>query len=148
MSEDNNQRKCRRCSKTKAINEYLNSNGKTLKTCDKCQVLDKISRDKAHSNRIKIPKVKLRVKPSGTPEERRRRGDALRRWKSKGIVDDTKTLEEIYIEYLGKTNCDTCKIEYGNRRRNIDYNRETGEYLGVLCLECAFYRKMSICHGG
>ena len=68
----------------------------------------------------------------------------ISKWKSRGVVsDDWNALYEYYINCKNCEECDCELVEgmYGNNRKCLDHDHETGLFRNVLCHKCNINRK-------
>ena len=65
-------------------------------------------------------------------------------WKKSGVKCDD--WDELYDLYISIWNCEECDIElvegmYGNNKKCLDHDHETGEFRNILCQTCNLKRR-------
>ena len=64
-------------------------------------------------------------------------------WKKRGVISDNYS--SLYDYYLNCNNCELCNVEliegnYGNNKKTLDHDHETGLFRYVLCNTCNSHR--------
>lgn len=81
----------------------------------------------------RIKEKLYRESPSG------QRANRIAKWKHRGLRGD---LHAVYDDYMSKSNCQGCGVEFGPRGRSGDnykvmhHNHATGEYIDTICNRC------------
>ena len=75
--------------------------------------------------------------------EQRKKSNRITNWKKSGVICDD--FNKLYDYYINCCNCEECNIEliegyYGNNKRCLDHNHETGEFRNILCNTCNIKR--------
>tara|TARA_R110000851_G_scaffold122196_1_gene251446 strand:+ start:983 stop:1303 length:321 start_codon:yes stop_codon:yes gene_type:complete len=74
----------------------------------------------------------------------RRKYKRIQNWKRIGVVSEN--YDELYNLFYNTHSCEDCDItlktegKLENNTRVLDHDHETGEYRGVVCLDCNFKR--------
>tara|TARA_R110001632_G_scaffold40793_1_gene102338 strand:+ start:252 stop:572 length:321 start_codon:yes stop_codon:yes gene_type:complete len=74
----------------------------------------------------------------------RRKYKRIQNWKRIGVVSEN--YDELYNLFYNTHTCEDCDItlktegKLENNTRVLDHDHETGEYRGVVCLDCNFKR--------
>jgi hypothetical protein len=64
-------------------------------------------------------------------------------WKQSGVISDD--FNELYEKYINTTNCEECNVElihgmFGNNKKCLDHDHETGQFRNILCCGCNLRR--------
>ena len=65
-------------------------------------------------------------------------------WKQRGVI--TENFDELYDKYINTNNCEECNVElihgnFGNNKKCLDHDHETGQFRNVLCCGCNLRRR-------
>ncbi len=76
--------------------------------------------------------------------ENGRKSCRINNWKNRGVISDD--YDKLYDYYLSIDNCENCGIElcegiYGNNKKCLDHDHETGLFRNILCNTCNILRK-------
>ena len=72
-----------------------------------------------------------------------KKSNRISKWKQRGVINDD--FIALYNYYLNCKNCEGCNIElqegyFGNNKRCLDHDHQTGLFRNVLCHSCNLKR--------
>lgn len=73
-----------------------------------------------------------------------KKSNRINTWKNYGVIHND--FNQLYDYYINCKNCEECKIEliegnYGNNKKVLDHDHDTGIFRNVLCHTCNVKRR-------